>query len=72
MAYNSAYTGAEIDKAVGTVIEKETVWDEKTVFVAQSTEPEDTRLLWMDTTAQTGGLKYYNGTAWVHVPVAYT
>lgn len=41
-------------------------------FVASSTAPEDTSVLWIDTTASTGGLKYYNGTAWVHVPVAYT
>lgn len=30
------------------------------------------KLLWIDTTASTGGLKYYNGSAWVHVPVAWT
>jgi hypothetical protein len=28
--------------------------------------------LWIDTTATTGGLKYWNESAWVHVPVAYT
>lgn len=41
-------------------------------FVASATEPTDTGLLWIDTTPTTGGLKYYNGTAWAHVPVAYT
>lgn len=34
--------------------------------------PDDKTQLWIDTTASTGGLKYYNGSAWVHVPVAYT
>ena len=29
MAYNSSHTGAQIDSAVGTVIEKETAWDSK-------------------------------------------
>lgn len=29
MAYNSAHTGAQIDSAVGTVIEKESTWDSK-------------------------------------------
>lgn len=27
MAYNSAYTGAQIDSAVGAVLEKESAWD---------------------------------------------
>lgn len=34
--------------------------------------PSNTGTLWIDTNATTGGLKYYNGSAWVHVPVAYT
>ena len=42
------------------------------LYVAGTTAPTDTKGLWIDTTANTGGLKYYNGTAWVHVPVAYT
>lgn len=29
MAYNSSHTGAQIDSAVGTVIEKESIWDGK-------------------------------------------
>lgn len=41
-------------------------------YAAGTTPPEDTRLLWVDTTENTGGLKYYSGTDWVHVPVAYT
>jgi hypothetical protein len=35
--------------------------------------PSDTKMLWIDTSSTTtGGLKYYNGNGWVHVPVAYT
>lgn len=41
-------------------------------FVVQNTEPNNTKVLWIDTTINTGGLKYYNGTAWVPVPVAYS
>ena len=41
------------------------------VFHLGNTAPSDTRLLWIDTTDVTGGLKYYNGSAWDHVPVAY-
>ena len=42
------------------------------VFYAGSSAPTNTKLLWIDTNTTTGGLKYYNGTAWTHVPVAYT
>lgn len=41
------------------------------VFSAGTTAPADKSLLWIDTTAGTGGLKYWNGSAWVTVPVAY-
>jgi len=41
-------------------------------FSAGTSAPTNTKLLWIDTTANTGGLKYYNGSAWVHVPVAFT
>jgi hypothetical protein len=36
------------------------------------TAPTDTNMLWIDSNATTGGLKYHNGSSWVHVPVAYT
>ena len=42
------------------------------VFVIDSTAPTDTNKLWIDTDSTYGGLKYYDGTAWKHVPVAYT
>ena len=41
-------------------------------FSAGTSEPSNTNLLWIDTNTSTGGLKYYNGSKWVHVPVAYT
>lgn len=37
-----------------------------------TTAPTNTKLLWVDLTPQTGGLKYYNGTIWVGVPVQFT
>lgn len=43
-----------------------------TFFSIGTSSPSDTALLWIDTTADTGGLKYYNGSEWIHVPVAYT
>ena len=33
------------------------------------TSPSNTKLLWLDTNQDTGGLKYYNGSAWIHVPM---
>lgn len=42
------------------------------VYSVGAAAPADTRLLWIDTNSTTGGLKYYNGSAWAHVPVAYT
>lgn len=41
-------------------------------FAAGPSAPADRTKLWIDTTANTGGLKYWNGSAWVPVPVAYT
>lgn len=41
-------------------------------FHVGTSAPSDTNQLWIDTTANTGGLKYWNGSAWVSVPVAYT
>lgn len=32
--------------------------------------PERTDVLWIDTTPETGGLKYWRDSAWVHVPTA--
>lgn len=41
-------------------------------YVAGTSAPTDKLKLWIDTTANTGGLKYWNGSAWVPVPVSYT
>lgn len=41
-------------------------------FAVGASAPANKKLLWIDTNATTGGLKYHNGSAWVHVPVAYT
>lgn len=41
------------------------------LFVAQATAPSNKNLLWIDTSSN-GGLKYWNGSAWVVVPVAYS
>lgn len=38
-------------------------------YVASSTAPTDKTKLWIDTTPTTGGLKYWNGSTWAHVPV---
>ena len=37
-------------------------------YYVGTTAPTNTKLLWIDTA---NGLKYYNGSAWVIVPVAY-
>ncbi|WP_369297183.1 hypothetical protein [uncultured Neglectibacter sp.] len=36
-------------------------------FVAQETEPDNTGLLWIDTSVANGVIKYFNGTDWVAV-----
>lgn len=41
-------------------------------FYVGTSAPSNTNLLWIDTTATTGGLKYYNGSAWVAVPVLFS
>lgn len=41
-------------------------------YVAGTSSPSNNKLFWLDTTATTGGLKYYNGSAWVAVPFQYT
>lgn len=63
---SSFVTTTDLDAKVGSMI------DNIGVFSVGTTAPSNTKLLWIDTTATTGGLKYYNGSAWVHVPVAFT
>lgn len=57
---------ATLNGYVGSMI------DNTGAFSVGTTAPSNTKLLWIDTTATTGGLKYYNGSAWTHVPVAFT
>lgn len=40
------------------------------LFTAGSSAPERTDVLWIDTTPETGGLKYHDGSSWVHVPTS--
>lgn len=42
------------------------------VFQAGAVAPTNKSILWIDTNTTTGGLKYWNGSSWKHVPVAYT
>ena len=42
------------------------------MFATGSTPPAQTNLFWIDPTPITGGLKYWAGTSWEHVPVAYS
>lgn len=42
------------------------------IYHVGTSAPSNTKLLWIDTTANTGGLKYHNGSSWVHVPTAYS
>ena len=59
-----AATKQYVDNAAAGLVTK--------IFEAGATAPTNTNLLWIDTNTKTGGLKYYNGTNWVHVPVSYT
>lgn len=75
--YLNTATGQEF--VCAAVTEEGTVWEEQAaatvkmdIFAAGPQPPEDDKLLWIDTNASTGGLKYWNGTGWVYVPVAYT
>lgn len=42
------------------------------IFYYGSSAPSNIKLLWIDSNSTTGGLKYHNGTSWVHVPVAWS
>lgn len=65
----SALSANNIQEALDQIYQ--TIQQLKFIHVGSSA-PVDTSILWIDTTASTGGLKYHNGTAWTHVPVAYT
>lgn len=70
------YLGKQKIAGIGNVYNNNTTPD-STPSISQvvhigNTAPEETKLLWIDTRANIGGLKYYDGTNWIHVPVAYT
>lgn len=66
---NAPYISVLKDKDLTT---KEYVDGKSKPFVVGSSSPSDETKLWIDTTPNTGGLKYFNGTSWVPVPVSYT
>lgn len=72
MAYDPSASGLDAETIQEALDEVAAQVKEKTAFSVGAAAPSNTKLLWIDTNASTGGLKYYNGTAWVHVPVAYT
>lgn len=45
---------------------------ERTTVIAGNSAPQNTSAFWIDTTSSSGGLKYYTGSAWTWVPVAYS
>lgn len=64
---------SDVDTLQNDVNNVKVQMQESSGLVVGSEEPEaNAKVLWIDTTATTGGLKYYNGTEWVHVPVAYS
>ena len=70
----SAAQGKALKDAIPTKVSQLT---NDSAYIAQAyaygtSAPSNTKMLWVDTTANTGGLKYYNGSSWVHVPVAYS
>lgn len=46
-------------------------FDELQLLASGSEAPSNTNVFWIDPTPVTGGLKYHNGSDWVHVPVGY-
>lgn len=44
---------------------------ERTTVISGTTAPSNTGALWIDTTTNTGGLKYYTSGTWTSVPVDY-
>lgn len=39
------------------------------IWISGTEAPINTKVLWIDTTPNTGGLKYYDGSEWVYVPI---
>lgn len=58
------YVNEAIEEATSSIVTD--------IWTNDSIEPTNTKLLWIDPNETTGGLKYYNGSSWVHVPVAWS
>lgn len=58
------YVNEAIEEATSSIVTD--IWTNDLI------EPTNTKLLWIDPNETTGGLKYYNGSSWVHVPVAWS
>ena len=75
-AATKAYVDSTSTEAINAVKQ---YTDEKTAAIVTdiwsygSTAPSNKKLLWIDSNATTGGLKFYKNTTdgWVHVPVAW-
>lgn len=72
-AYNCSYDSVSHTSNATTSFDDRSSTSSSTCagFVAQETEPENTDVLWIDTSSD-GGLKYYDGTSWVTVPVRFS
>lgn len=57
------YTESEIDSKLAGIIIKS--------YVAQTTAPSNTKILWVDTSHGKGVLKYYNGSSWTPITAVW-
>lgn len=62
------YTKTQVDNAISAATAS-IVTD---IWYYGASAPSNTKLLWIDSNSSTGGLKYYNGSSWAHVPVAWS
>lgn len=71
---NEMITRAEYEELMRHLAELEesikSIRDRK-AFAVQDEAPNDTNILWIDTTPKTGGTKYHNGSEWVPLPVMW-
>lgn len=67
---DGAVTSAKVAK--GCITREKLAADALGGYHVGTSAPDNTNLLWIDTTATTGGLKYYDSSEWKHVPVAFT
>ena len=67
----NAQSGVAVEAALAKLREDISKIPDSPSFLAQAEEPTDHAVLWIDTKAD-GGLKYYNGSSWVTVPVRFS